>query len=459
MLETIREFGLQQLAANGEAEVVRGEHARYYLDLAERGWPHWSTPEESAWIASIREEQDNFRAALVWLRQSEDFPLAIRLIGAIWPFWDRQDQRLEGLSWLRQALVWSAGDRTRERVRILNGAAALNCSLIKDYDPAGTAWSEESLSVADEIDDAEGAIQALVSIACNALLRGDFDVAASLAKAGLARIRAAGAAFPHAACAEVDLLGFLGYIALEQHEDARAERLISDAQARKRELGFLSGEANDSLLLAVLAYRRGDMTLAMACCQQGLPHALASGGLQTLLFLLDRLAIIAGEDPRQATIAVQMGGAVERLHEVLATRPNKDEQSDRDRARAAARAQLGEEAFATAWAVGRSLRLEEAAALGLSVKPPVVPDMKERGGGGVAGKAGITLRELDVLQMIANGHTDQEIADALFLSRRTVNAHVAHILAKLDVETRRNAVTRGRELGVLRGAGGINRYT
>lgn len=61
----------------------------------------------------------------------------------------------------------------------------------------------------------------------------------------------------------------------------------------------------------------------------------------------------------------------------------------------------------------------------------------------------LTAREREILRLLAGMHTDQEIASALSLSRRTVSGHVTHILAKLDVTTRRAAVARGRELGLL----------
>jgi len=67
------------------------------------------------------------------------------------------------------------------------------------------------------------------------------------------------------------------------------------------------------------------------------------------------------------------------------------------------------------------------------------------------GQIDLTRREIAVLRLIARARTDREIADALFLSPRTVNGHVARILAKLEVHTRREAVERGRELGVLIG--------
>ena len=58
------------------------------------------------------------------------------------------------------------------------------------------------------------------------------------------------------------------------------------------------------------------------------------------------------------------------------------------------------------------------------------------------GRFGLTLRELEILRQLAVGLTDEEIAERLCISRRTVTTHMSHILAKLDVATRTAAVSR-----------------
>ena len=68
---------------------------------------------------------------------------------------------------------------------------------------------------------------------------------------------------------------------------------------------------------------------------------------------------------------------------------------------------------------------------------------------GGTGEWCLTPREVVVLRFLALARTDQEIADALFISRRTVNGHVARILAKLEAPTRRAAVERARQLGLV----------
>jgi LuxR family maltose regulon positive regulatory protein len=62
----------------------------------------------------------------------------------------------------------------------------------------------------------------------------------------------------------------------------------------------------------------------------------------------------------------------------------------------------------------------------------------------------LTERELDVLRLIAQGLTNQEIADALFISVNTVKTHAKHIYEKLNVRNRAQATTRATELGLLR---------
>jgi DNA-binding NarL/FixJ family response regulator len=119
-----------------------------------------------------------------------------------------------------------------------------------------------------------------------------------------------------------------------------------------------------------------------------------------------------------------------------------------DRATSVARAALGAERFAELHAAGQRLSLAEATAIAAAVPVPTTST------GSV-----LTARELDVLRLIAAGRTDREIAGALFLSHRTVNAHVAHILTKLDVHTRRDAMIRAHELDLLTRDGAPERHT
>jgi DNA-binding NarL/FixJ family response regulator len=62
--------------------------------------------------------------------------------------------------------------------------------------------------------------------------------------------------------------------------------------------------------------------------------------------------------------------------------------------------------------------------------------------------AGLTARQIEVLQLVAEGLTNAEIADRLIVSQRTAEHHVAAVLTKLGASTRREAARRASELGL-----------
>lgn len=64
-------------------------------------------------------------------------------------------------------------------------------------------------------------------------------------------------------------------------------------------------------------------------------------------------------------------------------------------------------------------------------------------------RLGISPREYEVLQKIAEGLSNQEIAEQLYISETTVKSHVSNLLAKLDAKRRTQAVRNAREMGVL----------
>ena len=94
MLETIRKYGLEALAASGELERTRRAHAVYYLALSEQAEMEHGGPQQAAWLEQLEREHDNLRAALSWsLEPAEDEEggqhreIALRLAGALWMFW------------------------------------------------------------------------------------------------------------------------------------------------------------------------------------------------------------------------------------------------------------------------------------------------------------------------------------------------------------------------------------
>jgi LuxR family maltose regulon positive regulatory protein len=125
----------------------------------------------------------------------------------------------------------------------------------------------------------------------------------------------------------------------------------------------------------------------------------------------------------------------------------------------AARAALGEDAFAASWAEGRALSAEQAVGYalehppggpdGAAEEPPAPVDSAPEAAPPPSRGGLLSDREIEVLRLVAAGASNQAIAEDLFLSLHTVKRHVANILQKLDAASRTQAVSRARDLGLL----------
>ena len=127
MLETIREYGLEQLAASGEEAETRREHMAYYLALAEAADPHLRSGDREVWLARLHPESDNLRTALAWCAGEQgDAASGLRLAAALTWFWRFYERLREGRSWLETMLSRTdAADRSLGRAQALYGVGML----------------------------------------------------------------------------------------------------------------------------------------------------------------------------------------------------------------------------------------------------------------------------------------------------------------------------------------------
>ena len=136
--------------------------------------------------------------------------------------------------------------------------------------------------------------------------------------------------------------------------------------------------------------------------------------------------------------AARLFGATEALRQAIGA-PIPRHHARCHRAVETVRAGLGKEAFAAAWASGRTMPLVQAIAEALEVAA-AAPQASARGRiAGLATSTGLTPRELEVLTLLVADRSHREIAQPLFVSDRTVETHVHNIYAKLDIHTRRQA--------------------
>jgi len=429
MLETIREYGLEQLHACGEATAMRDAHAAYYLQLAERAEPAFVGPEQTAWLDRLEAELDNLRAALAWLCERGDAETALRLAGSLHRFWRNRSHVVEGYEWLERALAASGPASPAAHTKGLATAGRLAWER-GDYARA-EALTEQSLALARDHGDGVGVVGALCSLAVLAINRGDREGAEARGAEALALARELG----YARGVGRALLA-LGEAARYQGDHDRALAYYDEALVVWRTLGDAGTAAAALTNLGAVARAQGNLPRAAALCREALALQQDLGIRWGIVWALGGLAGIAGAWGEPAR-AARLLGAAEALAEAIALTLEPNERAEFARDTEAARAELGEAAFAAAWQEGRICPLDEAIADALTVglaaapssPPPTPPGQK------------LSPREAEVLRLVVEGRSDREIAERLSISSRTVSHHVAAILSRLGVESRTAAAT------------------
>jgi non-specific serine/threonine protein kinase len=126
MLETLRQFGREQLVAGGSAMTPHQCHAEYYLTMAEQAEASGSEPEAATWTERLALEQSNFGAAVDWLMAQGNVDSAMRLGGVLWHLWQVRGSLHEGRHWLTRLLAMpGAAHPSLARARVLEGAGVL----------------------------------------------------------------------------------------------------------------------------------------------------------------------------------------------------------------------------------------------------------------------------------------------------------------------------------------------
>lgn len=514
MLETIREYGLELLAATQEMDIAHQAHAHYYLALAEQAAPEYGGARQAFWLDRLEREHENIRAALQWaLEQVEtkrDEPscvLALRLGVALRRFWLVHAHVQEGRDFLEhvlsacvevppalhaQALLATAnlvtvmndyarveslcqealtlyrqlGDRPGIvfSLRLLGGALLARGNLA-----AGRPLMEESLALARALGDSDQMAWTLYQLGLMESNHGAYDKACALFEESLALHRQMhhqrGIAFAvthlahvlfvsqgaparvealleeglalSSALGDKDGLAFAqalrGQMALNQGDLTTARSLLEEGVQLSRDVGSQHGIAEALAQLARVDMALGEEAAAQACYEESLAigRALNNVGLSALcLEGLARLEVGQGAFAR----AAHLWGEAEALRQSAGVPLPPLNRSEYERAVAAARAQMGVVAFTAAWKLGRA-RVSEPMPV---VQPgePGEPAPSASLASAPPYPAGLTAREVEVIRLVARGHTNSEIAEELVLSKKTVARHLTNIFHKTTCENR-----------------------
>ncbi len=266
MLETIREYALERLAASGDDRITRRAHAAYCLVLAEEiGSTRVTAVIDSAdWFDRCERENANFRAALEWLCANGEAPWGLRLGGALFQFWERREYISEGRDWLAKLLALpGASARDKVRARALFAAGVL-AGAQRDYELANNLLTE-SLEINRETNDKWAAAVSLNALAVTALDRRDVAAARKLSEQNLEVWQELG---DRAAVARS--LSNLASVVKEQEDYALARSLYDEALATFREIGDATAAARVMNKQGDVAHAKGDIEEARNLYEQSL---------------------------------------------------------------------------------------------------------------------------------------------------------------------------------------------
>jgi predicted ATPase/class 3 adenylate cyclase/DNA-binding XRE family transcriptional regulator/catechol 2,3-dioxygenase-like lactoylglutathione lyase family enzyme len=362
MLQVIREYAREQLKGSGEEQALRRAHAEYFLELAERARRQETGPETVTWRDRLEREHDNLRAALGWAREQGEVELGLRLAVALTWFWVRRGYLREGRAWLEGLLALAAGEAEAARaprLAVVRAKALLNAgvfALIMGAYATAEIQLEQARALAQVAGDPRTARQALTNLGRVASDQGDLERAKAFYTEGLTLARE-----PGDRREIVALLTNLGHVASRQGDLERAKAFYTEGLTLARELGDRDQMALSLNNLGDVAWKQGELSQAEGLMRESLMAYRELGDPRRCALVLESLAETAGA-AGQGERAAHLLGAATALRERLGTPLTASSQADVEQAVAEARAALGEEAWAAAFAAGKALSLEQAIA-------------------------------------------------------------------------------------------------
>lgn len=431
MLETIREYALEQLEQSQEGDDVRDRHLRWCADLGERMASDVGGAEQAVWLNRLDAEHDNMRGALGWaVRTGDRGHHGLRLAASLCTnFWAMRGHHREGRAWLGQLLAHTPA-RTGPRAQALRGAGRL--ALRQNDYPAATAAFTEALAIFRELGDRYGIAQTLGWFGVVPHHLGRYDEAQAMLEESLAISREIGNIGEQSIA-----LRFLADLAQDRGDLVRAalryEETLTLARARQvpHDIAYaLRG-------LGHVARAQGQYALAGERLRESLALLKPLRDRRCIPLTLEGLACIH-VGPAWADRAARILGAAQVMQATTGAPSPPSAAADYRRTVADARLALGPDPFERAWAAGAAMSLDEAIDLALS--PP--DDESEPGDGlpltavRVASQdrdVPLSVREREVVALIADGLSNREIAERLVLSVRTVERHIENVYHRLGI--------------------------
>ncbi len=357
--ETTRQYARVRLAEAGEEAPVRNRHLDFFCRLAESLEASLLGAMPPGALGRLTQEYDNLRAALEWSTHAPgDAQAGLRLAAALPDFWEARGQVAAERGWLEE-LLGRAGATAEPDLRAKSLRGAGKVAYYQGDFAAARSFFEQSAALDRELDNRPRLADTLGRLGLLEFLLGrqpGYAAVHPFYQESLAIFRALG---DGSGVARIQ--SELGYIASCQGDYARARSCLEESLALFREPDDQYLAARARHLLGNVARLEGDYAQTRSLYAQAITvlHGLGNAwGVFYVLEAFGHLALAEGQPAR----ATRLFGAVERLGETIGTALVPPDQAAHERGVAAARAALGEPAFAAAWAAGRAMTLDEAIA-------------------------------------------------------------------------------------------------
>ncbi|WP_077043755.1 ATP-binding protein [Rhodococcus sp. MTM3W5.2] len=424
MLETLREYGREELLAPDDIAVLRRRHLIWHRDLVSTTRFEWIGPRQVELMARLGREQTNLREALHFcMSEPDEADTGLQIAVALFPFWLSRGLLREGRYWLDCALDLHGDEATVDRVKALCAN-----SLLAGYQgdiASATALAAGAHDLAEQLDDDTMRVAVIHASAYIAAFAGDLPGALAGWEKALAAFQDQGNNLRQIST----LLGLTLASGL-LGDAARAMSYQEEALAISERTGEFVYRAYAACALG-LALWEADPPRAAGLLEQGLRLSRSADDMLAAAMCVETLAWIASAENRARRAALLLG-AVETMWAAVGSAGvvARTLQAHHAECEQQTRRALGDRGYEGAVREGAGWSPEEAIAFALDE----LPESEE--GQPSGSLSALTQRERQVAALVAQGLTNKAIAAQLVISQRTVQGHVEQILAKLGFASR-----------------------
>ena len=422
LLDSIRQFGAERLAQSGAQCSTRTKHVAYFLGKAADFSSHAKDSDQLPRFRELRGEHADIRAALGYALGAPGSDLtAARLVADLRPYWEISGLLREGTHWLTKILA-KFEDPSAERARLLLTRGVL--ATLGGELPAAIADLEASAAMGRKYDEQDAWSLGHAYLCLALAFAGRYAEAAA---AGAVAEECLNASGHFGGLVSLDI--HMGYLHLLSGEADQAIDRCATGLDRLGGGGERWARGYLKVITATAMFMRGETDASAATAREALQMKHELGDTTGTAYCLEALALLASAQHRYERAAWLLGAADtlwERTGKPFAG--NESLKDLHEHVTHATRDQLGRDRYEKLFRGGGARELD-------ATVSSAVADVDKFGQAGQRAQGPLTSREREIAVLVAKGLTHSQIGQRLFISRRTVDSHVAHIYAKLGISS------------------------